>query len=49
VQHALCGIREIKPLSRARDGDIHQPPLFLDARKILQRIFVREKTFFKAA
>ena len=49
VQHAALREREIEPAARARERDVHEPPLFLDAVGFGQAVLVRERALFETA
>src|SRR5690606_12622010 len=49
VHAPLLGIAEIKLPARARDADIAEPPLLLEARGIAERALMREQSVFHAA
>ena len=48
VEHAATGVREVEALPRARDRDIHQAPLFLQAAVVAHRVLVREQALLQA-
>ena len=43
VQHPALRVREVEPAPRARDRDVHEPPLLLDAVELGQAVLVREQ------
>src|SRR5688572_12926768 len=47
VQHAASRIREVQALPRARDRDVHEAPLLLDAAVLEHAVVVREEAFLE--
>ena len=48
MQHPRLRVCQIKPAPRPRDGDVHKPPLFLDAIQLIQAVFMGKESFFES-
>src|SRR5215472_14445470 len=47
VQHPRLREAEVEALSRTRDRDVHQPPLFLEAVEVARRVLVRKQALLE--
>src|SRR5205085_1217387 len=47
MEHAAAGIREVEALARARDRDVHEAALLLDAAVLEHAVVVREESFLE--
>src|SRR5690348_15443159 len=47
VEHAASRVGEVQPLPRARDRDVHEAPLLLDAAVLEHAVLVREETLLE--
>ena len=48
MQHPALRVRHVEAPLRARHGDVHEPPLLLDAVEFVAAVLVREEPFLEA-